>query len=361
MLVAGDGLAHALVGEALHPGQLLGCHFLEVGEVKAQRLRGHQRAFLLDMRAQHLAQRLVQQVGGGVVARYGAAYVGVDCGGERCGGVGGQLGAQMHAHAVLALGVVYLDYLSIGRCECAAVAALAAHLGVEGGAREHYLIVFAAFLLHLAVAQYLGVGAERVVAHKLLLALAQSHPVGGFHRCGGAGAVFLSFHLGVKFALVERHAALLEYQLGKVERETVCVVEHKSLLAADLSLALGLGLGDGGVEHGDAVGQSAQEGVLLLFDYAHDEVALRGQLGICLAHRLDECVDQTVHECLLGVEEGIGVAHGAAQDTAYHIAGLGVGRQLGVGDRESDGAHMVGHHTHCHVDIGVLAILLARD
>ncbi len=42
-------------------------HRLEMREIKPQPVRRHQRAFLLDMRAQHLAQRGMQQMRRGVI------------------------------------------------------------------------------------------------------------------------------------------------------------------------------------------------------------------------------------------------------------------------------------------------------
>ena len=56
-------------------------------EVEAQAARFHHAAGLLDMRAQHLPQRGVQQVRGGVVAARGIAQV------------RGHFGAQHIAHA----------------------------------------------------------------------------------------------------------------------------------------------------------------------------------------------------------------------------------------------------------------------
>ena len=51
---------------------------LEVHEVEPQAIGRDERARLLDVRAEHLAQRRVQQVRGGVVAARGVAHLGVD-------------------------------------------------------------------------------------------------------------------------------------------------------------------------------------------------------------------------------------------------------------------------------------------
>ena len=56
------------VGQALDLLDLLGRDRLVVGEVEAQPVGRDERPGLLDVVAEHLAQRVVQQVGGGVVA-----------------------------------------------------------------------------------------------------------------------------------------------------------------------------------------------------------------------------------------------------------------------------------------------------
>ena len=69
----GAVLQHERVGHRLDGRDLLGRHGLGVGEIEAQPLRVHQRALLGHVRAQHLAQRLVQEMGGGVVGARGRA------------------------------------------------------------------------------------------------------------------------------------------------------------------------------------------------------------------------------------------------------------------------------------------------
>lgn len=66
------------VHPALDLGQFGLRHRLEVREVEAQAIRRHQRALLLDMRAQHLAQGRMQQVGGRVVEDGTGATRGID-------------------------------------------------------------------------------------------------------------------------------------------------------------------------------------------------------------------------------------------------------------------------------------------
>ena len=82
-VVTGGVLQHDVVRDVLDPLELLRAHRLGVGEVEPQPLRRDQRALLGDVVAQHLAQRLVQQMGGGMVGADGGAARVVDFERER--------------------------------------------------------------------------------------------------------------------------------------------------------------------------------------------------------------------------------------------------------------------------------------
>ena len=56
-------LQHDVIGDVLDPLQLLSRHRLRVREIEAQPVGHHQRALLRHVVAEHLAQRLVQQMG----------------------------------------------------------------------------------------------------------------------------------------------------------------------------------------------------------------------------------------------------------------------------------------------------------
>ncbi len=70
----GDGrvLQHDVVGDVLDALDLGRAHRLGMGEIETQPVGRDQRALLRDMVAEHLAQRLVQQVGRGVILADGA-------------------------------------------------------------------------------------------------------------------------------------------------------------------------------------------------------------------------------------------------------------------------------------------------
>ena len=310
--------------------QFVGGELLEMREVKAQGVGRYERAFLLDVRAQDLAEGVVEQVGGRVVGGCGAACLDIYGGGELMPGVGGHFLGQVYGYAVLALGIVDLDDLAgdiVG--EGAFVAYLSAHFGVEGRGLQDDLVELAVLLLDMAVAGDFGLGLVAVIAHEdCVLGVGEDDPVGGLDCGGVAGALFLGSHLDVKALVVEGHAVLLENELCEVEGESVCVIEGEGFLAADLGLAVLAGAVHGLVKEGHAFVEGAQEGVLLLLDDAHDEFPLSGDLGVGIAHGGYQGVDQPVHEGLLLAQEGIGVTDGAAQDAADDVSGLGVRGKL---------------------------------
>ena len=231
------------------------------------------------MVAQHLLQGIVEQVGGGVVGGTGLTQVGVDTGHELGLHVLGQRLHDVHALVVLALGVGDLDGLVLAH-QHATVAYLTANLAIEGGVVEHQLVVGGLLLGHLAVAQDVAAVFGEVVAHKLLLALAQLHPVGVLD-CGGiAGAGLLFLHLLGKLLLVDGVAMLAADELGEVERESVGVEQAEGLHAVEHGLAVGHQFVHGAIEQVDALVEGAQERLFLFFHHAADEVLLRGQFGI---------------------------------------------------------------------------------
>ena len=359
-LVQRNGFAHLAVGQNLYLTQLFVGHLLEVREVEAQRLGRYIRTFLLDMRTQHLAQGLVQQVGGRVVAGRSLAGLLVDNGMELSRHLLGHVLGNVYTQVVFPFRLQNL-YRLVGRNQFAGIAYLATHLGIEGGAVEHNLVIFLVFLFYLTVAQDAAVALQHVVAHKLGLALAQHYPVARLYGSGIAGSLFLLLHLGVESVEVYPHALLLEDELGQVDGESVGIVEGKGIYPAYLVLAGSLGIGYHLVEQLDTGLERTQEGIFLLLDYLADEHLLLLQLGIGIAHRLDENIEQLVEEGLFLTQEGVTVTHGPAQDTADYIAGLGIRRQLTVGNREGDGADVVGNHTHGDVNLGVFAVGLAAE
>ncbi len=245
----------------------------------------------------------------------------------------------MDGDSVFAFGVEYVDAFAAGLRHGAAVANLSAHLAVERRAVEDDLIEFFVFLFDFAVAQDRCVGFRAVIAHECRfaesgLSFVDAYPVCGFYSGRIACTGLLGGHFLVESGLIECHAVFFQDQFGQVDGESVSVVEHECLRSGNLCLALFACGGYGVFEQAYAVFESAQERVFLLFGDFHDQLALVDQFGIGFAHRLDQGVDQTIHECFLLVEEGVGIADGAAKYATDHVAGFGIGGKLGVGNGE---------------------------
>ena len=149
---------HFLVGEVFDVLQLLVVERGEVREVEAQVAGIDQRARLLHMRAQHIAQRGVQQMRAGMVAHGGAANFVVDHGVDFVADVNGLLGDDaMRAHALHRIGRAFDlgdEGVVIFAVEPAHIADLSAGVGVERRVIEHDLAALAGLQLVNAGADF---------------------------------------------------------------------------------------------------------------------------------------------------------------------------------------------------------------
>ncbi len=131
------------VGDVLDLLQLFVGDRGEVREVEAQIVGRDQRAGLLDVGSEHLAQRGVEQVGRRVMAARGRAQLGVDDGDELFADGDGLAGDDLVRANALHRRVYAFDFGDdhgvVGGVEPAFVANLAAALGVEGSVVEDQL------------------------------------------------------------------------------------------------------------------------------------------------------------------------------------------------------------------------------
>ena len=126
-------LQHEVVGDVLDLRELLGRHRLGMREVEAQPVGRDQRALLRDVIAEHLAQRLVQEMRRGMVGADGGAARVIDVERERRAGLERALLDRADVHeqvAGLLLGVGDAEAHAVGGHH-AGVADLAAGLAVE--------------------------------------------------------------------------------------------------------------------------------------------------------------------------------------------------------------------------------------
>ena len=159
---------------------------------------------------------------------------------------------------------------------------------------------------------------------------------------GRLGPPALLGHLRLEAGEVDGDATLGGDLLGQLEREAVRVVESERgrsgqrptrrtrWSSAELAL-----------EDREAVAQRVAEVLLLLAEHADDEVALAGDVGIGVAHHVDRDVGELGEHELVGAEQ-VGVAHGAADDAAQHVAARLVGREHAVGDEHRRRAGVLG-------------------
>ena len=370
-LLGGDGQAvqHRVVHQILHLQDLLGGDGLKVGKVEAQTIRLHQRAGLMDVVAQHLLQRGIQQVGGGVGAAHGAAALRIDGGGNAVAHMEGapQQLAVVHILAALVLLDVGHHKLRAVGGDDAVVGHLTAHLGVERGLIQHHDGVHAADdLLHQLP---IGHDGQHIGVVQLVILVAGKH--GGGHilaelhagpaqiaqrLAGLAGALLLLGHQGLEGRLVHGHALLGHHLRRQVDGEAEGIVQLEGVAAGKHRLALLLvSCQHLAVDTHTAV-DGAGEILLLGADDLGDIALLLPQVGVLALVLMHHRVHHLIQERLVDAQQ-LAVAGGAAQQTAQHIAAALVAGQDAVADHECGGADVVGDDAQAHVPLLRLAVV----
>ena len=329
---------------------------LVVREIETRLLAVDERSLLLYVRPEHVTQRLVHEVRHRVIAHRAAAQCHVDARLERVAHFE-RPGLQPPLVAVdLGLDLLRIGHLegALRADELAAVADLAAGLGVERRAIEHYRARVAAGqrlrLRSLFVQRdNLRRERERFIAVKLGLAARVLQSSGGDELGRGARALALLRHGGLESRHVDHHAALAADIGGEVHREAIRVVQAEHRVAIEQPLAAR----ERRLEHAHAVLKRLGEALLFLLEHIGDAVLGAAQLGIRIAHGAIEVGHQAVKEGLL-LAELVAVADGAANDPPQHVAAAFVARNHAVDDEEAAGADVIGD------DIERRAFQLAR-
>ena len=304
----GAVLQHHAVGDLLDLRELAVADGLGMGEIEAQPVGGDQRALLGHMIAQHLAQGLVQQMGGRMVGADGAAAAVVHL---QLKGLTLAQGAQFHRHfmdeevAQLLLRIGDEDPQAHGGHH-AHVADLAARFAIERRLVEHDQ----ALLPGLENLDLLAAGHQR--AHHALGALglvaqifgrahliAHAEPDGfgcslARTRPGLAGLGPLAFHGLGESVGIHAHAPRAQGFLGQIQRETIGVIELEGGLAIELlpaDKAHGLL-----VKNGQAARQGDAKARLLQPEGLADERLGAHEFGIGLAHFAHQHRHQAPHE-----------------------------------------------------------------
>ena len=296
-------------------------------------------------------------MGSGVIGCRSFTFVSIHTGHKVGLQVLGQFLHDVNRLSVLSLGVDNFHGLVL-RNEYTLVTDLSTHLTIEWCVVEYQFIESALLLGDLTVAQDVAFVFAIVVAHELLFASLQFHPVAIFNGSSIAGAFFLLLHLYVEAVLIDGEAIFAADEFRQVEGESIGVEEFEGIGTSQFCLSLSLQGCHTVVEHADTAVEGAEEGIFLFLDDAGDELTLCWQFGIGFSHFSNQSRNEFVNEGFLLIQESIGKTNGTTEYTANDITCLGIAGQLSVCDRESNGTDVVGNHAHGHINI-ILQCLLA--
>ncbi len=285
--------------------------------------------------------------------------------------------AGKHLHLVRyqalfgSLGVYHLEHCLVAH-QMAGVSNLATHLGIERGDVQDDLGLVASSNLGNAGAVLhqsgdLGIGGKARIADEfgstqffqqlgVDAAVGAPSGLGVFDVCG-AGTFALLFHAAGELFLVDAETALFADLLGDLHRETVGIVQdegggagkHAALKFGKRFVKVRLALTKGGAE------------ALFLGVYrALDKLFVLHELGVHIAHELDDLVDVVLQERALDAK-GMPLHNRTAKQAAQDVAAAFVGGQDAVGDHERHRTAMIGHDAKAGVQRAALAVLLAAQ
>src|SRR5574344_2302217 len=210
------------------------------------------------MVAQHLFQRIVEQVSGSMIGGRTVALVDI----HTCHEVGlrilWQVLHDMDALIVLALsvddvdGFVFADNRPL-------IAYLTTHLTIERCVVEYKLIECVLLLSYLTVAHDMTLIFCIIVTYKLLFTLLEFYPVRVFHGGSIAGTFLLFLHFGIESLFIYHITIFTTYQLGEVKRESVSIKHTECLHAVQHSLTVSTEFIHGTVEQLDTFVECTEE------------------------------------------------------------------------------------------------------
>ena len=302
------------------------------------------------MAAQHLAQRLVHEVGDAVVAHGAGALLAVHPGNEHVA----QLHRTFHDAALVAMDAgldlhrVFHHHAGSLVAQLAGVAHLAAAFGVERRVVQHDHHVVACLGVRDGRAVHVQGRDLGVLAHQVLVAVegggvARVLQAGGHLELGsGAGLLTLAVHGGVEARLVHGHTTLAADVGRQVQREAEGVVQLEGGLAVDATAAPGV-RGECGLQDLHAVGNGLEEAFFFLLQHLGHAHGLAPQFGVGVAHLGGQGLHQLVEEGLARAQL-VAVADGTAGDAAQHVATAFVARNHPVHHGERAGADVIGNH-----------------
>ena len=307
----------------------------EMGEVEAGALRRDQRAFLLHVITEHIAQRRVHQVRCRVIALDGFAQVVVDLCMHAVAFA--QLAriddADVQEGLALFLRVLHEKHRIVAE-QPASIADLAARLGVERGFLEHHdrALIRADALDPLAVDEQIAHPADlldpviarkhrdRIHVDRLVVVNAE--------LAGRARAFALRVHSDLEPRVIDREVAFARDVRGQVDRKTVGVVQSERGLARYRAPAH---VADVRFEDAHALIERFREPLFLELEHTHHIVGGRDEFGVGLPHLILQRLDEPVEERVFHTEL-VAVPYRTPDDTPQNItAALQVARAGHVG------------------------------
>ena len=245
-----------------------------------------------------------------------------------------------------------LDFLRVGNDESAArgddlarVAHLAARFGVERRLVQHDHGGFARrdgrHRSPLPVeGRHFGVfECKRVVAAEFRRAAGILDARVHLELARGAGALALALHRRLESRVVDHDAALARHVRSQIDRKTEGVVELEHGFAVEHAVfAMQRAL-----QHSHAVLQRLGEALLLRLEHLRHAFLCLRQLGIGPSHDARQVCDDAMLRIVIERIKA-GVADGAADDAAKHVAASFVSGYDPVHDKKGARADVVGDH-----------------
>src|SRR6185437_5906384 len=333
-----DVLEDLVVDEVLHPLALFVRQLLRMGEVKPKLVRAYRRARLTNVVAEHVSQRLVQEMRRGVI---GHRRVADSPGHHRANTISGSEALALEQQRLVVLKPIGIAELGtraapVVTLDPACVGYLAATGHVERrfpqlGQEEPLADLFERSDLgeHVRLLETDELRAEvcRLREFSRTVIVLGDRPT---RPCA------LHLHQARELLLVYAQAPLARELARQLEREPVRVMEPERVLARDVpTLLCGL------LEETHATLERLAEPFLLRGQDAMNLVPVLLELRIALFHLLDHNVRETAE--VRGLEaDARGLLHCTANDAAHDVAPAFVGRRDTVGREKCHAASVVG-------------------
>ncbi len=331
-------------------------------EVEAQLVGIDQRARLMHRTAEHVAQRVVEDVRRGMIEHRGVAPESIDleldaraaC---EVAGVAAQNASDVNDRAFSLARVRHFEQRARRGLDYAAISDLPAALGIEGRLRDddrNLIAVLAARREHFGLAFVSVVADEARRGARAETDLRRDRVI--FAR--GASAFFLLVHQAVEARDVDVNRMIAQHVLGQIERKSVGVVQLERDLAGQRMPAALLDAREFGVDQFQSAIERLAEARFFLRDHFGSLCRRLFNLRIRVAHRLDHA--RMRHREERAMDSKIAsVTRGAPNDSPQHVLAIGVAGRDAVRDEEGHRARMIRNRAIRDVALDVFAVRAA--